>query len=560
MTPNSSRRKTVMSRSIKLGHCVCNPKKPCPCDIFKEYNVCQCAGEKLPTKPSAAALTQHVRKAGCASKIGQADLLRILSNLPPVTDPNVLLGTAAGDDAGIYRIGEHQALVQTVDVFTPCVDDPYLFGQIAAANSVSDVYAMGGRPVSALSIVGFPMDELDDAMMTEMLRGGIDKLEEAGCSLIGGHSINDEEVKLGFAVTGLIDPDAAVRRDCARPGDVLVLTKPLGTGMVCFAAQIGRVTQACLAEVGSAMATLNRDAAELMAEHGVHACTDVTGYGLAGHLSEMVRNSGVTAEIDLSMVPVFSAAAKCLAQDIIPGAIERNQEYSMGWVHSAAGEPDDALAILYDPQTSGGLLLALPAEHADGFVQDMLRRGHSATSVIGRIVASAAAAGAGRIEVINCKLRNLVGTEGAGAMAEDRERDTCCEQSGASAVPAEPACCSGATASGRADSDDAATGTCCDSSVPAGDTATPDRLAVFQEFMKEANQPGLIDRRNKKLMAIVLSISQRCRPCLAIHLKGALAMGITQAEIDEAAALAVAFGGCPAMMFYKEVLEEVFTG
>jgi len=258
MAVNLQRRKKVMARSMKLGHCVCNPKKPCPCDIFKEYNICQCAGEKMPVKKGDVALTKHVRKAGCASKIGQADLLHILSGLPAITDPRVLVGASAGDDAGIYQIDERYTLVQTVDVFAPSVDDPYLFGQISAANSLSDVYAMGGKPLTALSIVGFPIEELDGEIMQQMLKGGIDKLNEAGCPLVGGHSINDEEIKCGFAITGLVDAKKVVERGKARPGDVLVLTKPLGTGMVAFGAQIGRVTDEGLNEAGRFMAALNK--------------------------------------------------------------------------------------------------------------------------------------------------------------------------------------------------------------------------------------------------------------------------------------------------------------
>ena len=241
MAVNLRRRKAVMARSRKLGHCVCNPRQGCPCDMLKAHNVCPCAGERLPPKAEAAALTRSVAKAGCASKIGQADLARVLGGLPPVEDPRVLVGVAAGDDAAVFRIDADHVLVQTVDVFTPCVDDPHLFGKIAAANSVSDVYAMGGTPLTALSIVGFPIDELDGAAMEAILKGGIEKLNEAGCSLIGGHSINDAEVKCGFAVTGLIDGGAVVVRDNAQPGDCLVLTKPLGLGMVSFAAQLGRM-------------------------------------------------------------------------------------------------------------------------------------------------------------------------------------------------------------------------------------------------------------------------------------------------------------------------------
>ena len=550
MAIDLKRRKAVMGRSVKLGHCVCNPRKPCPCDVFKQHNVCQCAGERLPLKSGDVALTRHVRKAGCASKIGQADLLRVLSSLPATEDPNVLVGVAAGDDAGVYRLDDGTCLVQTVDVFTPCVDDAYLFGQIAAANSVSDVYAMGGRPVCALSIIGFPIETLDSQVMVDMLRGGIDKLQEAGCPVVGGHSINDEEIKLGFAVTGLLESGDAVERAHAQVGDALVLTKALGTGMVAFAAQIGRTTQVCLQEVGASMATLNRDAAELMVQHGVHACTDVTGYGLAGHLVQMVRGGGVSAEIDLSQVPVFGAAIMCLENDILPGAIERNQQYAMAWVETPDGGKEGGLPILYDPQTSGGLLVALPAESAVAFVEAMRRRGHDATSVIGRVTERRSGREEGVVRITNATLRNVVGKQGSETMV-------------ASTQPVQPA----ATASGDVPSETSTA--CCESPAstpccanPPGDqdengTPAGDALAMFKDFMRAANSPGLIDSRTKKLMAIVLSISQHCRPCLETHLKTALHMGIAKEEVEEAANLAISFGGCTAMMFFREVWDDV---
>jgi selenide,water dikinase len=541
------RRKSVMARSIKLGHCVCNPRQPCPCDDFKKYNVCACAGERLPPKTGNVRLTEYVRSAGCASKIGQADLLRILNHLPSVTDPNVLLGTAAGDDAGVYRISDQYYLVQTVDVFAPCVDDPYLFGQIAAANSVSDVYAMGGRPLTALSIIGFPIDELDGSIMEAMLRGGMDKLQEAHCSLIGGHSINDEEIKLGFAVTGLMDARQPVQRSNARPGDALVLTKPLGTGMVSFAAQIGRISQKALNEVGASMATLNKDAAELMMRYDAHACTDITGFGLAGHLVEMVRGSGVAAEIDMSALPVFAAAAECLRNDILSGAIERNQEYAMAWVRIDDPSGEENLPILYDPQTSGGLVVSLPEEQAKTFVDEMHKRGHKATSRIGRIIAKEKNQSEGKVVIINSRLRNLVGDREASIMAEKKDdavRST--SEPAPVAKAAELSCCSAA-----ANESCFATPAAAQEAKP---VATP---ALFMEYMKEVNKEGLIDARVKKLMAVALSIAQRCKPCLIIHMKGALAMGITKAEIEEVASLAVSFAGCPSLMLYQDVCAEL---
>ena len=528
-----------MTRSIKLGHCVCNVQQGCPCDIFKNQNICPCAGEKLPPVGGPVPLTRYVKKAGCASKIGQADLKRILGKLPPVTDPNVILGAAAGDDAGIYRLDDRHSLVQTVDVFTPCVDDAYLFGQIAAANSLSDVYAMGGRPLTALSIVGFPIDDLDGGILEAMLRGGLDKLNEAGCSLIGGHSLIDEEIKCGFAITGLIETSRTVTRDCARPGDVLVQTKPLGTGMISFAAQLGRISPECLNETGASMATLNQDAAELMVQWGAHACTDVTGFGLAGHLVEMARNSGVSVELDLSALPVFATAAECLENEVLSGAVERNQEYAMAWVRVADSAHEQNLPILYDPQTSGGLLISLPEDAAKQLIAAMHSRGHRATSMIGRVKARETGQAEGGVIVINTRLMNLVGRRGAlrSAAVESSPLKTVSREMPMNTNQEETRCCDGAGAAAI----DAA-------------VATPDR---YQNFLKQANQPGLIDARSKKLIAIALSVAQRCEPCLQSHLKSARAMGITPAEIDEAAWLAIAFAGSPAMMLYREASREI---
>ena len=558
MTIDFDRRRAVMARSRKLGHCICNPKHPCPCPPLIEHNVCPCAGERMPVKQGAVALTRHVRKAGCASKIGQADLHKVLSAMPPVTDPNVLVGAAAGDDAGVYKLSGQQALVQTVDVFTPCVDDAYLFGQIAAANSVSDVYAMGGKPLSALSIVGFPIDELDASVLEQLLRGGVYKMAEAGCPVIGGHSINDEEVKMGFAVTGLIDPGKPIQRDRAQPGDSLVLTKPLGTGMVAFAAQLGVASETVLAEVGAWMAGLNKDAAELMVVHDAHACTDITGFGLAGHLVSMVRGSGVDAEIDLSTAPVFGIVPECIAHEVFGGAVDRNQAYAMSWIAVAGGAGSEGLPVLYDAQTSGGLLVALPEDRAGGFVDAMHQRGHEATAIIGRIVEKDASRPEGNVIVTNAVLANFVGTREPIDMSRKRDLTAaaspppeyadvaCCED------PPELACCDDPSEVLDLRLDEA--------HIVTRENTMEDPFAPFKDFMKAANKPGLIDAKSKKLMAIALSLAHHCEPCLRIHLKGALDMGIPMAAIDEAAALAVEFGGCTSMMFYKEVCQSMKLG
>ncbi|MBN1865736.1 selenide, water dikinase SelD [Candidatus Sumerlaeota bacterium] len=511
----------MMSRSLKLGHCVCNPKTACPCETYVRHNVCPCAGEKLPvSSDQTIPLTREVRKAGCASKIGQADLQRLLAALPAVTDPNVLVGTAAGDDAGIYRLNGSQCLVQTVDVFTPCVDDPYLFGQIAAANSVSDVYAMGGRPICALSIAGFPIDRLDGGILSEILRGGVEKLNEADCALVGGHSINDEEVKVGFAVTGLIDADRVIERGKARAGDVLALTKPLGSGMVSFGAQIGRIHPDCLAEVGQWMAALNRRAAELMLECGASACTDVTGFGLMGHLVEMARSSGLSAEIDLEAVPVFGVVPDCIAAGVIGGAVERNMEYAMAWVE-ADPESERLMPIVYDAQTSGGLLVALAPDDAKRYVDALREGGNAAASIIGRLDAGAA----GRVKVRGSRLENRIG-EGRGI------------QMAANDDSAEEACCPNPP--GAVDSD-----------------ALFEGERTFATFMREANRPGRVGAREKRLMSIALSVAQKCEPCLKIHMRKALDEGIPLDEIEEAAWLAISFAGSPAMMLYREIRGQI---
>jgi selenide,water dikinase len=543
-------RKIVMARSINLGHCVCNPRQGCPCDTFKNHNVCPCAGEKMPVRSGPVALTQLVRKAGCASKIGQADLKRILGKLPPVLDPNVLIGAAAGDDAGVYRINDELCLVQTVDVFTPCVDDPFLFGQIAAANSLSDVYAMGGRPLTALSIIGFPIDELDGSIMEAILRGGMEKLAEAKCSLIGGHSVQNEEILCGFAVTGVMGAAAAVARDNAKPGDVLVLTKPLGTGIVSFAAQIGRVDAQSLKETGEWMAALNKDAAELMIRFQAHACTDITGFGLMGHLAEMARNSGVAIELDMPALPVFAAVEACLAEEVFSGAIERNQEYSMAWVRTPENDDGKTLPILCDPQTSGGLLISLPEAAARELVMALRDRGNSAAAIVGRVKSISPGGKPGEVFIADTRLTHYIGRKPSPSLMPVNNESTA-SATVASAPEPSISCCDG-----HAGMPPTEAGT----EAKPGSEYSGATADAFQAFLKQANRPEQLDLRCKKLIAIALSVSQRCKPCLASHMKTALGLGITQAEIDEAAWLGIAFAGSPAMMLYKEVCVELKRG
>lgn len=384
---DTEKRRRIMQRSIRLGHCICNPKQPCPCPLFKEKNVCQCAGERLDAPSQDIPLTQYVENAGCASKINQTDLKIILAGLPQSSNPRVLVSSETCDDAGIFQVNEDLALVQSVDVFTPNVDDPYAFGQIAAANALSDIYAMGGRPMTALSVVGFPIDSMSHAVMNRMLRGGIDKMREADVEVIGGHSIKANEITFGFSVTGEVHPDRIIPNNAASPGDVLVLTKPLGTGIISFAHQLGRAPARALEVVTRSMAELNRAASEAMLQAGCHAATDVTGFGLMGHLSEMVSQSRVTAEVYADRIPFFEGVLDSVRQELISGAIERNREFASAYVSVAKGVSPDIETALYDPQTSGGLLIAIPEDRSEAFLEDLRARGVEHAAIVGRITA-----------------------------------------------------------------------------------------------------------------------------------------------------------------------------
>ena len=312
----------------------------------------------------------------------------VLCGLPPIEDPNVIVGTSTRDDAAVYRLNDETALVQSVDVFTPVVDDPYTFGQVAAANSLSDIYAMGARPIMALSVIGFPVDKLPLSDMGEILRGGIDKAREAGIEVVGGHSLEDNEPKYGLCVTGVVHPDRILRNSSARPGDVLILTKPLGSGVLAHAIKKGRATEREIREVVEVMTRLNRDACEAMVEVGASACTDVTGFGLLGHLIEMVQGSGVSARIRVSRVPVLGGVRSRVRDGIYPGGTRKNLEFfgkHLDWKEEV--EEVDRL-VLADAQTSGGLLIAVPRERAEALQKGLESRGVETRAEIGEIVPS----------------------------------------------------------------------------------------------------------------------------------------------------------------------------
>lgn len=290
----------------------------------------------------------------------------MLSGIPAQPDDRILIDFRTSDDAGVYRLPDGTVIVQTVDFFTPIVDDPYTYGQIAAANSVSDVYAMGGRPLTALAIAGFPKDVVEAETIRSVFVGGFDKLREAGVALLGGHTVQDPEVKFGYAITGVIDPDCVWSNAGARPGDVLLLTKPLGTGIIGTALKFQRVDPSVVERAVTSMITLNKRAAEILRQVGggaMHACTDITGFGLIGHASQVAAASGVTLRIDATRVPLFDGVL-ALASANKSGGLNTNVKHYSGGVSAPAINPD-VLALLYDPQTSGGLLAVVAPDAAD---------------------------------------------------------------------------------------------------------------------------------------------------------------------------------------------------
>jgi selenide, water dikinase len=313
------------------------------------------------------------------------------------TDPKVLVGFNTNDDAGVYLIAEGLALVQTVDFFTPIVDDPFTFGQIAAANSLSDVYAMGGRPVSSLSLVGFP-EKGDPAILEQIIRGGLDKMKEAQCSVIGGHSIRNEDIQFGYAVTGTVNPHLVWRNVGAQTNDVLLLTKALGTGVISTALKKERASKESLDAAVASMSQLNRAAADALHEmeshldgRPVHAVTDVTGFGLLGHAREMALGDvaagtpSVSLQFDHRAMPLLPGALEAVREGMIPGGLKNNRDFIGDCVGFAAGVPEDHRAMLFDPQTSGGLLVAIAPE-AEQLAMDSFQRHGISVARIGRVL------------------------------------------------------------------------------------------------------------------------------------------------------------------------------
>jgi len=309
-----------------------------------------------------------------------------LSGLEFPSDENVIIGLDRADDAGVYRISNDLALIQTVDFFTPVVDDPYWFGQIAAANALSDVYAMGGTPKTAMNLVAFPAREMDLTILRQIIQGGIDKLKEAGVVLIGGHSIEDKEIKYGLSVTGVIDPARVLANNSLRPGDRLVLTKPLGTGIINTAIKAAMASAELADKVTRLMAALNREAAGIMADFTISACTDVTGFGLLGHLAEMVCGSGTSARVASGQVPVIPEALELASMGLIPAGAYKNKEFREKMIAFAETVPRALQDVLFDPQTSGGLLISVSYNQAAALVAALKSKGIDDVQQIGEII------------------------------------------------------------------------------------------------------------------------------------------------------------------------------
>ena len=298
----------------------------------------------------------------------------------------MIVGMERAEDAGVYKLTDDIAIIQTVDFFTPIVDDPYMFGQIAVANALSDVYAMGGKPLTAMNIVCFPAKTMDISVLREILAGGLEKMHEAGVVLVGGHTVEDLELKYGLSVTGTIHPAKVVLNSGARAGDRLILTKLLGTGIISTALKGGAASDEAVAGITQSMAALNRKASELMQAVGVHACTDVTGFGLLGHACEMIEGSGVGMIIQSAHVPFFPEAKELAGKGVIPGGLQRNREFRINMVEIARGIPDYLKDILFDPQTSGGLLISVPENRATVLLEKMHQEGIREAVIIGEVV------------------------------------------------------------------------------------------------------------------------------------------------------------------------------
>ncbi|MBN1534717.1 MAG: selenide, water dikinase SelD [Spirochaetes bacterium] len=314
--------------------------------------------------------------------MGPCDLSVVLKGIALPDDPRVIVGFGTSDDAGVILLDDETALIQTVDFITPLIDDPYEFGRVAACNSLSDVYAMGGTPYSALNIVCFPSDLFGVDVLGEVLRGGTDVCSIAGCRILGGHSVTDKEMKYGLAVTGVVHPRSVIRNRGLCEGDVLLLTKPIGTGIIATAIKAGFAGEEVVGPCVRSMTTLNKKAAELMVDYDVHACTDVTGFGLAGHMGEMLGDDRLSVVLDASAVPLLPGATELAGQGMIPAGRYRNEDYVKDRFSMETGVPREVYDLVFDPQTSGGLLIALPEAQGERLIRSLHDNGISWATII----------------------------------------------------------------------------------------------------------------------------------------------------------------------------------
>ncbi len=329
-------------------------------------------------------LSEFSRFSGCGAKLGPAMLDRALCDLKQTRWPGVIADFHGSEDAGVFKLDDSKALVQTIDFFPPISDDPLIFGEIAAANALSDIYAMGAKPVTAVSVVCFPEEELEIDWLRKIMQGGLNKLEEAETALLGGHSVSDRELKFGFSVNGVISPDQAVRNNTPRPGDALILTKPLGTGTVNTAMKAGMVSSESLEAAETSMRTLNRRASELIFAAQVSAMTDVTGFGLIGHAAEMLLNSNCRFVIEADKLPLIPGAVDYISLGLVPEGTFRNRDFRLPFLEEPDSLDPELVDLLFDPQTSGGLLASLPLKDAEAVIKALSAEGYTA-AVIGQV-------------------------------------------------------------------------------------------------------------------------------------------------------------------------------
>jgi len=310
-----------------------------------------------------------------------------MRDLPLIRNLRLLSGFEHAEDAGVYKLSASLAIVQTVDFFTPTVDDPFVFGQIAASNALNDIYAMGAKPLTAMNIVCFPIKTMDISVLRKVLRGGLEKMREAGVLLIGGHSVEDNEIKYGLSVTGVVHPDKVLFNQGTRAGDKLILTKPLGTGIISTAIKARKASNNQIKQVINSMSSLNKKTSEIIIKAGnVHACTDITGFGLLGHACEMIENSDVSMKINSAVVPIFTGVRKLLEKGFIPGGLWRNKDFRRNQVVKEKTCPDWIFDVLFDPQTAGGLFFSLPGNSALKLVKKMRKAGITDAVVVGEVV------------------------------------------------------------------------------------------------------------------------------------------------------------------------------